>query len=309
MRKNAFAFYTIRMEPTQLLTDTLTEQQRALLPTDEDVRAYREKGWYLSKPLFTTEEMDRVLAASERFYAGEVDEPTVDAIHLERYRPQLPLRPGLRKHDYSSMFSRDLRWLVTHPLIGAIAARLAETPEIRLWHDQLLYKPTQSPDRLANVGWHTDRGYWKTCTSANMVTAWIPFHDCDTEMGTIAMVDGSLHWPDNTEQLNFFSNDLEGLEKKFETGGRPVVKTPLIFERGQVSFHHCLTIHGSGPNHKDEPRRSIAIHLQDQSNRWQEYHHPDGRLAEHDNDRLVRKVNGIPDYTDPDFCPALYRTL
>ena len=39
------------------------------------------------------------------------------------------------------------------------------------------------------------------------------------------MVDGSLHWPDNTESLDFFSNDLEGLEQSFVTGGRPVTRS------------------------------------------------------------------------------------
>ena len=58
----------------------------------------------------------------------------------------------------------------------------------------LLYKPVEPPNgKPANVGWHTDRGYWKTCTSANMLTAWIPFHDCDERMGTITMIEGELN--------------------------------------------------------------------------------------------------------------------
>jgi ectoine hydroxylase-related dioxygenase (phytanoyl-CoA dioxygenase family) len=78
-------------------------------------------------------------------------------------------------------------------------------------------------------------------------------------------------------------------------------------EKGQVSFHHCLTIHGSGPNRGTAPRRSIAVHLQDEANRWQEFRFKQGRLATHANDQLVRQINGAPDYTDPDFCPVLYR--
>ena len=289
----------------------LTEEQLSLLPSDEDVQFYREHGWYHSKTLFTEAEMDGFLAASERFYAVELDEPTEvleRAPHLERYRPKGEYK-GLRKSDFSSMFSKGLRELVTHPLLGAVAARLSGSPEVRLWHDQLLYKPTQDPERPANVGWHTDRGYWKTCASANMLTAWIPFTACDEVMGTITMIDGSHRWPDNTHALNFFSNDLDGLEKKFDTGGAEVVKIPMNLARGQVSFHHCLTIHGSGPNYSPNPRRSIAVHLQDQSNHWVRHEHPDGRIASHDNDRLCRCTpDGVPDYADPDFCPALYRS-
>ena len=283
---------------------TLTEKQRALLPTDDEVRSYQEHGWYLSAKIFTDEEIDAARAGSERYYDLDLDDPAVPA--LEVMRPQSRPGPGLRKGDYSSFFSRDLGALVRHPLLGAVAAQLAGTPQIRLWHDQLLYKPTDDPSKPSNVGWHTDRGYWKTCSSPKMLTAWIPFHDCDEAQGTITMIDGSQHWPGNMEGLNFFSSDLEGLEKNFRTGKKPVVKIPVALKKGQVSFHNCLTIHGSGPNRSPNPRRSIAIHLQDADNHWQEYYHPDGRLATHDDDRLVRQIDGHPDYTDPDVCLTLF---
>ena len=282
----------------------LTEQQRALLPTDDDVRFYREHGYYHTKKIFTDEEIDAALEGSERFYALDLDDPGLPA--LDRMRPQSRPGPGLRKNDYASFFNRALAHLTRHPLLGAIAARLAETPEIRLWHDQLLYKPPDDPQKQANVGWHTDRGYWKTCSSANMLTAWIPFHDCGDAQGTITMVDGSQHWPDNTQSLDFFSSDLEGLESRFQTGGQEIIKVPMNLKKGEISFHHCLTIHGSGPNRTDRPRRSIAVHLQDQANRWQEGHRRDGSLEHHGDDLLVRQVDGHPDYTDPDICPTLY---
>jgi hypothetical protein len=283
----------------------LTQNQLTLLPDADDIAAFRQDGYFVSKVLFSEEEIDTYLEASDRFYRAEVDEPEVSV--PERFRPTGSYGPGLRKHDQSSMFSKKLRELVTRPILGAIAGRLVGTPEIRLWHDQLLYKPMDRPDKQANVGWHTDRGYWKTCTSASMVTAWVPFHECSEANGTITMVDGSHLWPDNTDGLNFFSNDLEGLEKNFKTGGAPVVKTAVHLLKGQVSFHHCLTIHGSGPNRTPNPRRSIAVHLQDESNRYQEYHYPDGRLARHDLDALCRSVNGVPDYTDPTFCPIIWQ--
>ncbi len=280
----------------------LTEEQIALLPSDEDIKSYRRHGWYLSKTILPEELIDAAVAGSERYYAGERDTPL----------PRVGTFPGwkssdgdtLRKNDYASLQNRELKQIIRHPLIGAIAARLAGA-QVRLWHDQLLYKPVDNPSKPANVGWHTDRGYWKTCLSTNLLTAWVPFHDCTAEMGTITMIDGSHLWPDNTEVLNFFSSDLEGLEKKFNTGGKETVKIPMNLKKGQVSFHHCLTIHGSGPNRSKSPRRSIAIHMQDEANQWQEYRHKDGGLAKHANDRLCREVNGHPDYTDPDVCPVL----
>ena len=121
------------------------------------------------------------------------------------------------------------------------------------------------------------------------------------------MIDASNHWPDNTERLNFFDPNLEDLEKQFDTGGKPVVKVPVELKKGQVSFHHCLTIHGSGPNLGDAPRRSIAVHLQDGTNSYNTTPRR-GKPASHGNDEFVgRTADGHPDYRDPVACPALYR--
>jgi hypothetical protein len=275
-----------------------------LLPTDDDVQFYRDHGWYKSRKVFTDEQIEAARRAQDEFYAGSFDYPALPNQPHPGWTPEHG--DVLRKNDHASFRKQGLIDIVRSPIIGAIAARLNGSPSIRLWHDQLLYKPVEQGDVVARVGWHTDYGYWKTCSSPNMLTAWVPFHDCDAEMGTISMIDGSNKWPDNTAHLDFFSNDLEGLEKRFVTGGQEIVKVPIELKAGEISFHHCLTIHGSGPNRSSQPRRSIAVHLQDDANRWQRYIYPDGNLATHDNDSLVRKVDGHPDYTDPEVCPQLW---
>ena len=86
--------------------------------------------------------------------------------------------------------------------------------EIRLWHDQLLYKPAERtlPDQgTVNVGWHTDRQYWRTCASADMLTAWVPFHDVGEREGAVSFVDGSHRWDDDVV-LDFFNPDLSTLD-------------------------------------------------------------------------------------------------
>lgn len=76
---------------------------------------------------------------------------------------------------------------------------------------------------------------------------------------------------------------------------------PIVLKRGQVSFHHCKVVHGSGANRGRAPRRSLVVHFQAGSNRYVErgYHHA--------SDILVRRTpTGEPDYADPDICPQLY---
>ena len=105
-------------------------------------------------------------------------------IREERWR-----KPGdgdtIRNSEYTALQNREIRALVQHPIIGAIAARLTRSSEIRLWDDQLVSKPPSAGPRGPVVGWHTDRAYWMTCTSEDMLTAWIPLHDCPVEMGPV----------------------------------------------------------------------------------------------------------------------------
>ncbi|HEV7213667.1 MAG TPA: phytanoyl-CoA dioxygenase family protein [Chloroflexota bacterium] len=284
---------------------SLSPEQAALLPGDEDIALYQERGYYLSPVILSDEQINAAVAGSERFYTGTVTDPGIEA--LARYRPSGTTPAGLRKNDYASFFCPELATLTRQPIIGAIAACLTGSPSIRLWHDQLLYKPTDRPEQLARVGWHTDRQYWLCCSSDAMLTAWIPFHDCDEEMGSIAFVEGSQHWTEQSKGLNFFSNDLTAIEEGFASSGRPVVKTTMTFRKGQVSFHNCRTIHGSGPNRRREPRRAIAVHLQDEANSYREYVREDGQLARHANNALCRQADGFPDYTDPTICPLLYQ--
>jgi ectoine hydroxylase-related dioxygenase (phytanoyl-CoA dioxygenase family) len=285
----------------------LTSDQYMLLPTEEDIEFYNQHGYYISKKIFSDEEIDDAIYGVERYYAGERDFTLPSAIKMFDGGKSEDA-DSLRLNDYVSLQNREISELVYHPLLGAIAARLCGAPPIRLWHDQLICKPVEmSNDKKVGIGWHTDRAYWKTCASTNMLTAWIPFHDCDEVMGTLMVIDGSHRWSGNVDLRGFHSADLEGLETQFITDGHPIVKVPINLEKGQVSFHHCLTLHGSSSNKGKAPRLSLSIHMQDGTNQYCEHRDEHGAVTWHHNDVLCRKkTDGQPDYNDPDICPILY---
>jgi ectoine hydroxylase-related dioxygenase (phytanoyl-CoA dioxygenase family) len=275
----------------------------ALLPTDEEVEAYVRTGYHVSRRIVPDEVLDAAEEGMARFYAGDHDAPFPGRTAYDHTDWTPAAGPGLRKNDYTSLMVRQLGDLVRWPAISAVAARLSGAAGIRLWADQLLWKPPGVADGTANVGWHTDRQYWQSCTSTAMLTAWVPFHDCDARTGGMTLVEGSHLW--DQPRLDFFDGDLEGLERRFASGGRPVVKFSAVLPRGSVSFHHCRVVHGSGPNRSDAPRRSMAIHFQPADNRYQPVGE-DGEPTYHRNDELVRRVDGVPDYTDPRICPLLF---
>ncbi len=284
--------------------DAKTAAIADLLPTPEEIKRYRQCGYYISKKIFSPEELDAAIAASERYYEGlqgrEIALPNGRTYSLAWHPGDGPDR--LRKNDFSTLVVPELDALLRKPILGLIAALLCGE-DVRLWHDQLLYKPPSNDTAPQSVGWHTDYGYWRTCSAEDMLTAWVPFTDMDESIGSITFVEGSLHWPENNH-LNFFSPDLDGLEKQFNSGGAPVVKVPALLERGQVTFHHCKTIHGSGPNYTQQPRRSIALHLQPASNEYRAVYDGD-QLVSHPNDALTRDEQDRPNYADATYCPLI----
>ena len=54
-------------------TPALSDEQVALLPTEEDIAFYEEHGWYISKKVIADEVIEEAIAGSQRYYRGERD--------------------------------------------------------------------------------------------------------------------------------------------------------------------------------------------------------------------------------------------
>ncbi len=288
----------------------LSHDLKAVLPTAEDVAFYREHGWYVAPKVLEDEVVDRAVSGAERHWEGERDWPLSISEGFKDWRPGDP--DTIRVGEIIALQNREIRALVEQPIIGAIAARLVGTSEIRLWESELIQKPPQTRDDTAAVGWHTDRAYWMTCTSAEMLTAWIPFHDCPGQMGPLMVVDGSHRWAEleHDELRGFRNTDFDKMEERLFKDHATVRKVPLALEKGQLSFHNSLILHASGFNHSDRPRLSLALHLQDGANRYREHRNERGELWRVVADRMCRTTpEGNPDYSDPAVCPVLWRDV
>lgn len=145
-----------------------------------------------------------------------------------------------------------------------------------------------------------------------MLTAWVPLQDSDDSMGTLRIIDGSHRWP-ITERLRelqlrrgFDMKEDETIQQLRDTG-LEVHVIPLELRAGQVSFHHCLTFHGSAPNLSRRTRIAVSIHLQDRENRYQRTYDSAGLPHRHNTEDYVRRDEAnLPDLTDSTFCPILW---
>ncbi|CAM5394633.1 hypothetical protein SALBM135S_05518 [Streptomyces alboniger] len=137
-----------------------------------------------------------------------------------------------------------------------------------------------------------------------MLTAFIPFHDCTEQTGTITMVPGSHRWKRRHGAERPTGDPADAareylLEGDAERNGASVERVPVHIPRGHMTFHHCLLYHGSGPNRSPDPRRAISFHLQDATNTYQHYRNSEGRQQPYKHDALVRRTPALRSRTTP----------
>lgn len=276
----------------------------SLLPSEEDIRRYEKTGYYVAPKVLPHDLLDRCGVAIDEHHQGRRDHQLPEA----RYSDWKPGDgEGVRNNEFCSLQNDGVKELALYPIIGAIAARLARSPSIRLFDDQAVFKPTDKGTANNTVGWHTDHSYWSTCTSNSMLTAWIPLHDTSVANGTLTVVEGSHLWPESEHIRQFNNGDLNSLERWL---GREIPATsiiPIVLEKGQFSFHHMRSLHASAPNVAPTPRVALAVHLQDEENRYRPVSTPEGKPIVLAHDQLCRRDgNGLPDYADPAVFPTLW---
>jgi Phytanoyl-CoA dioxygenase (PhyH) len=225
------------------------------------VSRYCEDGFWISPVLFDAEEVAALRREVVRVLDGERD---FDSLYWED--PPAPADGlALRQVCNAWWVNRRLREVVRTPALGAIGAALMGTDEVRVWHDQVLLKPGRrtggGAPATGNVGWHQDYAYWRCANTMNMCTAWIALQDTEIANGAMRMVRGSHRWGLVEGSATFDSHDLDDLRDRHHRAGRDWSEVPCVLRAGQVSFHHALTLHGSGPNTSGAPRLSIVVHL------------------------------------------------
>jgi phytanoyl-CoA hydroxylase len=152
------------------------------------------------------------------------------------------------------MASEPFRRLMVHPKITEGIAQLTGASELRIWHDQIQYKPPQ----VGGVNmWHQDAPLWPIIAPMTEVTAWVALDDADESNGCMSMVPGSHLWGNHIDFLNTLQSYAE-MPSEYAGHTIRIIRCPV--KKGEVHFHHALTWHGSHANTSGRPRRAIALH-------------------------------------------------
>ena len=129
---------------------------------------------------------------------------------------------------------------------------------VRFWHDQLFCKPAHHGGVVA---WHQDYSYWTRTAPLAHLTCWIALDDADTDNGCLEYVPGSHRW--DLLPTTVLAGDLDGILEVLTPDQQEAFKAPVAvpLKAGYATFHHGKTLHGSGPNRTDRPRRAAVLNV------------------------------------------------
>ena len=230
-----------------------TEEWKRFRLSDQQVSFFRQNGYLTGIQILNSEqiralreELARIMDPHSRrdlFYEYHSNEST-DPSHV--------LFHALGAWRVSPAF-HDILW---NPAFLVPASQLLGGP-VRFWHDQLFVKP---PHHGGVVAWHQDYSYWTRTKPLAHLTCWIGLDDSTPANGCVQYVPGSHQWPDLPKPV--LTGELDAIKEILPEEIRPKFK-PVCAElkKGESSFHHARTMHGSGANTTDIPRRATVINV------------------------------------------------
>lgn len=117
----------------------------------------------------------------------------------------------------------------------------------------------KEPNTTQIVGMHQDLTYWGFGAIDGMITAWLSLSPATPESGGMDFVRGSHKNPILPHEDTFDKNNLLSRGQEIRVDVAEEDKVPIEIHPGQISLHHGLTIHGSGPNTTDDRRIAAVI--------------------------------------------------
>lgn len=150
-----------------------------------------------------------------------------------------------------------------------IAADLMGVKNVRLYHDQALFKEAGG----GRTPWHIDQYYWPLDTP-NTITMWMPLVDIKVEMGMLTFASGS-HKKEFTFKHEISDDSEKEVNAYIKENDFPITRA-VSMKAGDATFHYGHTIHGAPGNDSKNMREVMTIiyfadgaKVTKPSNKWQ----------------------------------------
>jgi phytanoyl-CoA hydroxylase len=237
---------------------------------------FARDGWIVARGVIAAEELEGL----QTIFTALIPES-----------PYYPRGPDgvLREITGAAPSYEPLARVARDPRFGALVARALGAKRVQLLQDSLLYKPAHDG---GPVEWHQDHTYVGFLTPPRVVSLRIALLPETESSGCMRAVTGSHEWGPVGSVRALTETSVDSLLPSLSDEQRAAIADArlLVLEPGDVSIHHCLTVHGSGQNRSAQSRRTIILRMFDADCRLDatrlppgaEVHFPcdgDGRLS------------------------------
>ena len=213
--------------------------ERAMETSAAERQHYANKGFLPGRPLLTPAEAEYYRSECERTCADEW-KATGRRQASNRVKPYLLYR-----------WAADL---IRHPrILDAVEAVIG--PDILTFHTTIWWKEPHTPNF---VPWHQDGTYFGL-EPYEHVTAWVALTPSTPERGCVQVVPGTHTMG---QRPHYDQADPRAMLSRGQTFAEPVDESAavdLVLQPGDVSLHHTMLLHRSGPNGSDGRRIGVGI--------------------------------------------------
>ena len=259
--------------------------------TDEQVSFFNENGFLTGIKMLDDEQVD--FLRNELSEIADVSHPSHSLYYEfhsnESADPSTILFHALGAWRIGPGF-HDVLW---NPRFLVAASQLLGNVPVRFWHDQLFWKPAK---KGGVVAWHQDYSYWTRTKPVAHLTCWCGLDDATKENGCLQYIAGSHRWGLLPKPV--LAGEIQGIRDFLNDEQKEQFDHPQYAEvkAGEAIFHHSLTLHGSGENKSDKPRRAFVINA-----------FADGVISD-SNESLLEGVPVVPkgEKMQGQFFPLLY---
>lgn len=179
----------------------------------------------------------------------------IEAIERDWLSADLPKALNQYKRVNSHVVMPLAAEIARHPaILDAVEAVLGEN--LLVWGAEFFIKEAGTS---AIVSWHQDLTYWGMGATDHQCTAWLALSPATVASGCMRFVKGSHKQALVPHRDTFAENNLLSRGQEIAVEVDEATATPIELAPGQMSLHHGLMFHASGPNVSDDRRIGVAI--------------------------------------------------
>ena len=230
----------------------MPERTPTLTLSQAQIDFFHRNGYLCLDAITTLEEVERLRGVYDRIFAQRAGRSEGNQFDLagpdeEGQAAALPQILGPRQYapELGDTLYEANGLAITRQLLGRGAAFTG---------DHAIFKPARSG---AATPWHQDEAYWDPALDYHSLSIWMPLQEATLENGCMQFLPGSQVMEVGAHRSIGGDLRVHGLETLERVDEARTVACPL--PPGGATLHGSRTLHYTGANHSDVPRRAYIL--------------------------------------------------